>query len=320
MNVETGVLSGTPTTAGTIDLEVVALSGGTQVSDFVRLTVAPSPLAFTEPSSATSPLHLTATAGTPFSHRFTATGGSGPLAYAIQDAPSQDLSVNVETGVLTSTVTEAGTYSFEVVALRGTATATAYVELTVQPGAPAGVVTIVATGNADGQAWSVVPDGTIEQYPGGSDTPPKLSSIPVDQGGSLYVSGLAVGRFGNRTTSAEAAGGAVPRSTLTSSVASDVITWIPSEHASKITFPHASDHRLTISEGGASTSFTVAVRSTATPATAVSHTTGTTTTGTPATGTLAFTGADETVPLAWAIGLLVSGAALLLRRLRRRRA
>jgi len=320
VNVETGVLSGTPTTAGTIDLQVVALSGGTQVTDHVRLTVAPSPLVFTEPSSATSPLHLTATAGTPFSHRFTTTGGSGPLAYAIQDASSADLSVNVETGVLTSTVTQAGTYSFEVVALRGTATATEYVELTVQPGAPIGVVTIVATRNADVEAWSVAPDGTIERYTGGAEAPVRVSSIPVDQGGSLYVSGLAVDRFGNRTTSVEAAGGPVPRSTLTSSVTSDVVTWIPSEYASKITFPHAADHRLTISEGGASTSFTVAVRSTAAPATAVSHTTGTTGAGTPTTGTLAFTGADETVPLAWAVGLLVSGAALMLRRLRRRRA
>lgn len=315
VNVETGVLSGTPTTAGTIDLQVVALSGGTQVTDHVRLTVAPSPLVFTEPSSATSPLHLTATAGTPFSHRFTATGGSGPVAYAIQDAPSDDLSVNVDTGVLTSTATEARTYSFQVVALSGTATATEHVDLTVQPGAPVGVVAIVAGTDADVQAWSVAPDGTIERYDGGSEAPVRVSTIPVDQGGSLSVGGLAVDRFGNRTTSAEAAGSPVPRSTLTSSVASDEITWVPADSASTITFPHASDHRLTISEGGASTSFTVTVRPTAVPATTVGHTTTT-----PTTGTLAFTGADETVPLAWAVGLLVSGAALMLRRLRRRRA
>ncbi|MDM7891449.1 hypothetical protein [Curtobacterium caseinilyticum] len=314
VNVETGVLSGTPTTPGTIDLQVVALSGGTQVTDFVRLTVAPSPLQFTEPSSPSAPLRLTATAGTPFSHRFTATGGSGPVAYAIQDSPSEDLSVNVDTGVLTSTATEARTYSFQVVALRGTATATEYVQLTVEPGAPVGVVTIVAGENADVQAWSVAPDGTIERYDGGAEAPVRVSSIPVDQGGSLSVSGLAVDRFGNRTTPAST-GSPVPRSTLTSSVASDEITWVPADFASKITFPHASDHVLTISEGGASTSFTVAVRPVVAPAATVAHTTGT-----PTTGTLAFTGADETTPIAWAVGLLAAGAALMLRRFRRRRA
>ncbi|WP_418516944.1 hypothetical protein ACNUCX_07050 [Curtobacterium flaccumfaciens pv. flaccumfaciens] len=310
VNVETGVLSGTPTTAGTFDFEVVALSGSTQVTEYVRLTVSPSPVVFTEPSTKAKPLALTATAGATFTHTFRTTGGSGSLAYAIQDAPSSDLTVNVETGVLTSTVTTAGTYDFEVVALRGTATATEYVRLTVLPAAPIGVRAIVDTGTPGATVWSVAPGGVISAFSGGGEPLGTVASIPVQQGGSLVVSGLAVDRFGNPTAPASASTGF--GATVTSSVASDEVVTDPRGDASKVTFPHASDHRLTITQGGASTTFVVAVRPAATAAVA------TTTSGTG--GTLAYTGADETTPLAWALGLLAAGGGLLALRLRRRRA
>jgi hypothetical protein len=310
VNVETGVLSGTPTTAGTFDFEVVALSGSTQVTEYVRLTVSPSPVVFTEPGTKAKPLALTATAGTTFTHTFRTTGGTGSLAYAIQDSPSTDLSVNVETGVLTSTVTVAGTYDFEVVALRGTATATEYVRLTVRPAAPVGVLAIVASGKPGTTAWSVAPGGVITAFDGEGHPLGKVASIPVQQGGSLVVSGLAVDRFGNPTAPASVSTGF--GATVTSSVASDRIVADPRGDTSTVTFPHASDHRLTITQGGVSTTFVVAVRPVATAAVA------TTTSGTGST--LAYTGADETTPLAWAFGLLAAGGGLLLHRLRRRRA
>lgn len=309
VNIETGVLSGTPTTAGTFDFEVVAQSGTTQITEYVRLTVSPSPVVFTEPSTAAKPLALTATAGTPFTHTFRTTGGTGSLAYAIQDSPSKDLSVNVETGVLTSTVTTAGTYDFEVVALRGTATATEYVRLTVRPAAPVGVLAIVSAGTPGTTAWSVAPGGVITAFDGEGHSLGTVASIPARQGSTLWVSGLAVDRFGNATAPGSVSGG--PHATVTSSVASDRIVWVQTGYASRVTFPHASDHRLTISEDGVSTSFVVAVQPVATAAVA------TTTTGTG--GTLAYTGADETTPLAWAFGLLAAGAGLLVHRLRRRR-
>ena len=310
VNVETGVLSGTPTAAGTFDFEVVALSGSTQVTEYVRLTVAPSPVVFTEPSTKSRPLALTATAGTTFTHTFRTTGGSGSLAYAIQDATSKDLSVNVETGVLTSTVTTAGTYDFEVVALRGTATATEYVRLTVRPAAAVGVLAIVGSAAPGSTVYSVAPGGVISAFDGGGHPLGKVSTVPVKQNGTLLVQGLAVDRFGNAT--ALGTDGTVARSTVTSSIASDRIAQVPSEATSRVTFPHASDHRLTVSQGGVSTSFVVAVQPVATAAVA-------TTTGT--TGrTLAYTGADETGPLGWAAGLLAAGVALLVHQLRRRRA
>ncbi|WP_242091073.1 hypothetical protein [Curtobacterium sp. DN_7.5] len=308
VNVETGVLSTTPTTAGTFDFEVVALSGGEQVTEYVRVTVAPSPLSFTEPSTKAQPLALTATAGTTFTHTFRAVGGSGSLAYAIQDAPSSAFTVNVSTGVLTSTETTAGTYDFEVVALRGKTTATEYVRLTVRPAAPIGLITFVGHGTPGSTAYEVGPSGTITAFTGTGKDLGTVSSIPAKQNGTLVVSGIAVDRFGNST---EPQTTGQPLATLTSSVASDRIVPDTAKHVVRITFPHASQHRLTVSQDGVSTSFTVAVQPLATTAVATSAT------GTGAT--LAYTGADERTPIAWGAGLLAAGATLLGFRLRRRR-
>ncbi|MFJ4220836.1 hypothetical protein [Curtobacterium luteum] len=308
VNVDTGVLSTTPTTAGTYDFEVVALSGGEQVTEYVRVTVAPSPLSFTEPSTKAQPLALTATAGTTFTHTFRAVGGSGSLAYAIQDAPSSAFTVNVSTGVLTSTETTAGTYDFEVVALRGKTTATEYVRLTVRPAAPIGLITFVGHGTPDSTAYEVGPSGTIKAFSGTGKDLGTVSSIPAKQNGTLVLSGIAVDRFGNPT---EPQTTTQPLATLTSSVASDRIVPDTAKHVVRITFPHASQHRLTVSQDGVSTSFTVAVQPLATTAVATSAT------GTGAT--LAYTGADERTPIAWGAGLLAAGATLLGFRLRRRR-
>ncbi|KTR02079.1 hypothetical protein [Curtobacterium luteum] len=309
VNVDTGVLSTTPTTPGTYDFEVVALSGGTQVTEYVRVTVAPSPVSFTEPSTKAKPLALTATAGATFTHTFQVVGGSGSTAYAIQDAPSSRFTVNVSTGVLTSTETTAGTYDFEVVALRGTATATEYVRLTVRPAAPVGVETFVGTGKPGSTAYEVAPNGSIERFSGTGKDLGRVSSVPVQQNGTLVVAGLAVDRFGNPTVPDLAAGQPLP--TLTSSVASDRIVPDATAHVVRVTFPHASQHRLTVTQDGVSTSFTVAVQPLATAAVATSAT------GTGAT--LAYTGADERTPIAWGAGLLAAGATLLGFRLRRRR-
>ncbi|MBF4605400.1 hypothetical protein [Curtobacterium sp. VKM Ac-2884] len=387
-----------------------------------------SDLAFTEPSTQDAPLALTATAGTPFSHTFATTGGNGTVGYAIQDAPSKDYSVNVETGVLSGTPKQAGTFDFEVVALSGSTQITEYVELTVSPGDPVGVTFGVDIPDSD-VSWQVDADGTIREYTPGGTGETVVSEVPATVGSSMTLAGLAVDALGNRTTP----GDEYPRSTVTSTTASDGVVWDPKWSANTVTFSEPGTRTLTVSEGGVSTSFTVRVSEAPAPVAGIAvgvlpadetsgdrwgvegdvityypadgdaqrvdaiparqgdrvqiralavdadgqpvgdhtdltftsdvasdrieydpeaaatwvtfehasphtvtvasgdvtstirfevqptATTTVTTTHTPtASGTLAYTGADEAGPLAWALGLLASGAGLLVWRLRRR--
>lgn len=215
-----------------------------------------SDLAFTEPSTADAPLVLTATAGTPFSHTFETTGGNGTVGYAIQDAPSAAYSVNVETGVLSGTPTEAGTFDFEVVALSGSTQITEYVELTVSPGDPVGVTFGVATPDYDG-LWQVEADGTIWEQAAGQGRVRIVPDIPVAEDTPLTLAGLAVDAYGNRTTP----GGDddYPRSTVTSTDDSDVATWNDGDSSTTVTFGGTGTRTVTVSEGGVSTAFDVVV-------------------------------------------------------------
>lgn len=220
-----------------------------------------SDLAFTEPSTEDAPLALTATVGTPFSHTFETTGGNGTVGYAIQDAPSSaagpsDYSVNVETGVLSGTPTDAGTFRFEVVALSGSTQITEHVELTVSPGAPVGVTFGVATPNYDG-LWQVDADGTIWEQAAGQGRVRIVPNIPVAEDTPLTLAGLAVDAYGNRTTP----GGDddYPRSTVTSTDDSDVATWNDGDSSTTVTFGGAGTRTVTVSEGGVSTAFDVVV-------------------------------------------------------------
>lgn len=215
-----------------------------------------SDLAFTEPLTADAPLVLTATAGTPFSHTFETTGGNGTVGYAIQDAPSAAYSVNVETGVLSGTPTEAGTFDFEVVALSGSTQITEYVELTVSPGAPVGVTFGVTTPNHDG-LWQVDADGTIWEQAAGQGRVRIVPAIPVAEDTPLTLAGLAVDAYGNRTTP----GGDddYPQSTVTSTDESDVATWNDGDSSTTVTFGGSGIRTVTVSEGGVSTAFDVVV-------------------------------------------------------------
>jgi hypothetical protein len=188
------------------------------------------------------------------------------------------------------------------------------VNVEVAAGAPAevGVVAYLETDQPQGQpVWAIAPDGTVTysdstevQY-GDPKTP-----FRVHQDDELSLHTSVSDAYGNGVFGAQ--------TTWTSSVAGDTFT--PSEPNSVILrFAHASPHVITATVGGVSRPFTIQVD----PVGAATTTPAATGTGTgiaKPVGQLAFTGADTTGPLAWALGLLASGAALLLLRLRRRRA
>ena len=258
----------------------------------------------------------------------------------------EGVTFDAETGTLSGTLTSADDFAQFIVTATATdpttgntTSSTLFVDVDLQAAAPAGI--LVAVIDADGletpslstKTWLIDPDGAVstgtlvedpEDYtPGGR--------ISVPQGGSLVVYGLTVDRFGNLVMpdfDEETGDDVWPKSTVTSDVASDVIEELTNEGGpsiAQVTFPHASTHTLTVSSAGVpSTSFAVEVVPTATAPVAAAPTTPVAAAApvrpVATTGRLAYTGADESAPIAWALGLLVAGAGLIgARTLRRRR-
>ena len=265
------------------------------------------------------------------------------------------------TGTLTGSTEEAQYVEFAVTATSGGETITQTVGLAIEAAAPVGLeayafdratyIDFVKSGFpsswfADGEqkhsgsfrSWIVKADGSVvtedtEWETDGMfgsgysiDTPGGTPTIP--QGGTLLLSGNLVDGFGNAVEDEESDWGTTDID-VRSNVASDVVAPDPVLGDSGfvgVTFPHASVHRLTVSASDFSTAFDVQVTptpvaavpgGTTTPA-AVQHGTASAPKG---HGRLAYTGADETSPIAWALGLLVAGAGLIgARTLRRRRA
>lgn len=240
------------------------------------------------------------------------------------------------TGVLSGSTELASYYDFAVTATSGDVTAKQYVELTVNPGVPAGfAVTTADQATLETQQpvlWIISPEGDVTTVRIDLDADDLWSAIDVQeggrptvqQGGTLLVSGQPVDRFGNYVENFDEDGDPIVLETVTSDVASDVVERIDAEDGggASVTFPHASIHTLTVSAPTMQgTSFAVEVVPTVAPALTPTTPVAAAPVSRPAVGSLAYTGADESAPIAWTLGLLVAGAGLLgARALRRRRA
>lgn len=185
------------------------------------------------------------------------------------------------------------------------------VNVAVSPGV-AKQATVIATADPDSlyPLWQIDPDGTT-RYTESTEVqvgdPAEPLRVRADQTLSLYT--IAYDAYDNPLVDGSVS--------WTSSVAGDTFTGGPglSPTAVALRFAHASPHVVTVAIGDARTTFTVQVDPVSS-STVVTPTTPRTT-----TGQLAYTGADETGPIAWALGLLGAGvgAAMLARRIRRRR-
>ncbi|PZF66674.1 hypothetical protein DEJ33_08180 [Curtobacterium sp. MCPF17_047] len=336
---EDGVLSGTLESSTPLRDQIwvhvtTPYHPGGGLSERILLSVAPAEddggLSFSGGTIEDHAVQLLAQAGTAFSHTFQASGGpvDEPVRYSIvrpdgQPFPASDIgasfpagiTLDPTTGVLSGTDTQAAHYSFAVVATSGGQTATQYVDLRTAPAPAVGaLVTVTRPGDVREQrAWIVKPDGSVETtwFPNGPqhDIEQQAGGRPTAaQGSTLRIAAAPVDAFGNITVPLDGDWDGRTPIGVTSDVASDVVErtgW-----NAEITFPHASTHTLTVTSQGVSTTFPVTVVPSA----------GTTGTGTGTTGSLAFTGADTTGPIAWGLGLLASGVALLTLRARRRRA
>lgn len=273
-----------------------------------------APLAFSGTGTSDE---LRTTAGEAFSRTWSTTGATGSVQYAVQfpdgevidpahaDARFPDhLTLDRASGVLSGTPTVAGDYRFQVVATDGTQVARRAVHLVVTPGATTQLLTFISRDDqlVGSTTWGFGPGGQLIRIDGTGEaaTHTDVDSVPVRQGESLFVKTTPVDRWGNATAPTEPAPDD-PRPEVTSSVSSDEVTFLPAVWTTQIRFPHASVHTITVALAGATSTFDVSV----TPETA--------------DGSLAYTGADTSAPVAWAVGLLAAGAGLLVHRLRRRR-
>ncbi|QCR43156.1 hypothetical protein C1N91_05950 [Curtobacterium sp. SGAir0471] len=319
----------------------VAPTGDTPTTDAVTEDVA-----FATETSYDAPRTIELTAGDTLDEVFAVSKGSGPVTYSIgyadpesvdpeTDTPESylpyDTTFDAATATLSGRVTVASYFDFTVVATNGTSTATEYVEVVVDPAKAVGVMAQTTNTSPsdlfDGEhpftGWLIEPDGHITTFvfPGDPDQEPTITDggqPTVQQGQSLWINGSPVDEFGNDTTRYDDEGNADPV-TVTSDHATDQIAFDEDTFSTKVTFPHASTHVLTVAAQSVSVSFPVTVVPTAAPATTVG--TVTPTVATAPKGQLAFTGTDATDALPWALGLVAAGAGLLgAGALRRRRA
>jgi hypothetical protein len=146
VNTSTGVISGTPSAAGTTNVSISATNASGTGTATLVLTVNAAGSA----PSITSSLTATGTAGSSFSYQITAS--NAPTSYNASGLPA-GLSVNTSTGVISGTPSSAGTANVSISATNANGTGTATLALTVNASGGGGSgasigVQFVASGTA----------------------------------------------------------------------------------------------------------------------------------------------------------------------------
>lgn len=140
VNLETGVISGTPTNVGTFNVAIAAANPFGRDSRVLALSVNPHP----QQPAITSPLTASVNAGVPFYYAITAT--NWPTAYNATGLPP-GLSVNLTTGSISGTPTVPGVFNVTLAAANNYGTDTRTLVLTVGlPSAPAITSPLTASG------------------------------------------------------------------------------------------------------------------------------------------------------------------------------
>jgi hypothetical protein len=170
LNLVNGVITGTPTAAGTSNFTVqVTDNVGTVVSKALSLTVTGAALSITT----ASPLP-NGTVGVAYSQALAATGGTGPYTFSLQSGSSLPAGLNLVNGVITGTPTAAVTAASFTIVVTDSASATANktFNLTIAP-PPLSITT------------SSLPNWTVNR--------PYNQTIAATGGTGPYTWGLATG-------------------------------------------------------------------------------------------------------------------------------
>ncbi|MFN7973898.1 MAG: Ig domain-containing protein [Acidobacteriota bacterium] len=207
LNGATGVLSGTPTVAGTFNFTVTATDAvGCTGSLAYSLVINPPSCPTITLSPATLP---NGQVGTPYSQTISASGGTAPYTFAVTaGALPPGLALNGATGVLSGTPTVAGTYNFTVTATdsAGCAGGLAY-QIVVN--CPAIAVNPAALPNATvGVAYSqtITASGGVGPYTFAVTAGALPPGLALAAGGVLSGTPTTAGTFNFTVTATDASG------------------------------------------------------------------------------------------------------------------
>jgi hypothetical protein len=154
VNTSTGVISGTPTAAGSSSVTISATNSYGTGSATLTLTVA----AASQPPVITSSLSASGIEGSAFSYQITAS--NSPTSYNATGLPS-GLSVSTSSGLISGTPTAAGSSSVTISATNSSGTGSATLTLTVSAAASAQCTTSSSSGICGGYSYAGVSDPSV---------------------------------------------------------------------------------------------------------------------------------------------------------------
>jgi len=169
-NSSTGVISGTPTAAGTNNVTITASNSGGTDNETLVLTVNPAPL----PPVISSPLTANGAIGSAFNYQITASGN--PTSYGAVGLPA-GLTNNPTTGAISGSPTVAGTFNVTISATNAAGSGSATLALTVASSTPVPVISSATTTNGTvgvAFSYSITASGSPTSY-GATGLPAGLS-------------------------------------------------------------------------------------------------------------------------------------------------
>jgi hypothetical protein len=220
----TGVISGTPTTAGTTSVLLGATNGSGTGNATLIITVAAAGVA---PIITNSPLSAGATAGSAFSFAIVASGS--PSTYSATPLPA-GLSIAASTGLITGTPTNVGTTSVLLGATNATGTGNATLTITVAAPGIAPIITNnpLTAGGTIGTPFSftIAASGSPTSF-SASPLPAGLSIVPTT--GAITGTPTVIGTtaVALNATNASGTGSATLTITVVAAGAAPIITNSP---------------------------------------------------------------------------------------------
>lgn len=181
INAATGVISGTPTTAGIYNVTVTAQNSTGTGNTQLTLTINLAPPVITSAANASGVINK------PFSYSITAT--NSPASFAASNLPA-GLSVNTSTGAITGTPTATGVYSIPISATNPSGTTQGNLTLTVLSVSYAGQY-FGTFGSGGNWALNINSDNSGEfiAFFGGA---PTVQDVSVNANGTIVVSNSGV--------------------------------------------------------------------------------------------------------------------------------